>query len=104
MIIYVAGPMRGYNEENKPAFEAAKNMLQDKYSDLGYDPLRVIIPHDIFPKQQNGDLPMSMYIRADVEVVLNSTIIFMLKGWEKSTGASAEHAIAKWAGCQIQYE
>lgn len=103
MLIYVTGPMRGFEKENKPAFELAKKKLLSTYYPL-YNNCRVIIPHDILPKELNGPMPMEMYIRADVEVVLNSNIVYMLKGWEKSIGASAEHAIAKWKGCQIQYE
>jgi len=103
MIIYVAGPMRGFAEENKPAFEAAKKQLLKEYGELFKD-VRVIIPHDILPKEKNGQMPMSMYIRSDIEVVLNSNLVFMLKCWENSVGASAEHAIAKWAGVDIKYE
>jgi hypothetical protein len=102
MIIYVAGPMRGYDEENKSAFEAAKKLIEQDFKDQGIE-VQVIIPHDIMPKELNGPLPMEMYIRADVEVVLNSSIVFMLHGWYDSVGASAEHAIAKWAKKQIRY-
>lgn len=103
MIIYVAGPMRGYPEENKPAFEAAKKLIEQDFRNQGIE-VQVIIPHDIMPKELNGPLPMEMYIRADVEVVLNSAIVYMLRGWEKSKGASAEHAIALWANKQVRYE
>ncbi len=103
MIIYVAGPMRGFAEENRPAFEAAKKQLLEEYEPL-LNNVRVIIPHDILPKYKIGQMPMSMYIRSDIEVVLNSNLVFMLKAWENSVGASAEHAVAKWAGVDIRYE
>lgn len=103
MIIYVAGPMRGYPEENKPAFEAAKKLIEQDFKSQGIE-VQVIIPHDIMPKELNGPLPMEMYIRSDVELVLNSAMVYMLRGWEKSKGASAEHAIALWANTQVRYE
>ena len=103
MIIYVAGPMRGFDAENKPAFEEMKRYIEQDSHIQGVE-VQVIIPHDIMPKELNGPLPMEMYIRSDVEVVLNSTIVYMLRGWEKSKGASAEHAIALWANKQVRYQ
>ncbi len=103
MIIYVAGPMRGYDEYNKPAFEAAKNLIKQDFKNQGIE-VQVIIPDDILSEELNGPLPMEMHIRADVEVVLNATIVYMLRGWEKSKGASAEHAIALWANKQVRYQ
>ena len=99
-MIYVAGPMTGYIELNKPAFDAAKEQLTAEFFGM----VQVVIPHDILPAKLCGFMPIEIYIRTDVEIVLNSSIVFMLNGWEDSKGANAEHAIAKWAGKQIRYQ
>ena len=93
MIVYIAGPMTGYEELNKPAFDAAKEQLMAEFSGM----VQVVIPHDILPVKLCGFMP-------DVETVLNSSIIFMLNGWKDSKGASDEHAVAKSAGKQIRYQ
>ena len=100
MIVYIAGPMTGYAKLNKPAFDAAKDFLNTEFAGMA----QLVIPHDIIPKELNGQMPLEMYIRVDVDVVLSSSMVYMLDGWQCSKGATAEHYVAKWAGKQIRYQ
>ena len=100
MIVYIAGPMTGYEKLNKPAFDEAKEYLNAEFAGIA----QVVIPHNIIPKELNGLMPLEMYIRVNVDVVLSSSMVFMLEGWQTSKGATAEHYLAKWAGKQIRYQ
>lgn len=44
------------------------------------------------------------HMRADIRLLTYCQEIYILRGWEKSTGASAEHALAKALGMVINYE
>lgn len=106
--------MRGFEYYNFPEFDAARDMLKD-------DGWRVVSPADMdrargfAPEQLPDDHDWSSVeglecfdleeaITSDVEAVRECDAIFMLAGWEDSTGATAEHALAKWAGKQVVYE
>lgn len=94
--IYIAGPMRGCVDYNFPAFDAAKKFLEE----TGY---RVISPADI--DRREGLTNQRGYAKRDCKAILDHCdSIYMLKGWEKSVGATAEHAVAKWAGLEIHYQ
>lgn len=104
--IYVAGPMRGYPDFNFPAFDAARDRL------LGYG-WRVISPADIDRQQDLCVIqPHHVYANRDTQVIIDlarnnptgNNSLYMLRGWEKSKGASAEHALAKWLELQIVYQ
>jgi hypothetical protein len=36
--------------------------------------------------------------------LIDSDAIYMLRGWEQSKGARAEHAVAVWIGLEIIYQ
>lgn len=110
--IYIAGPMRGIVYYNYWAFENAENILKD----IGYE---VINPHridqanglDVLSLPENTDwntLPESLVLNTtimhDVSAILSCTDIFMLKNWDISIGATAEHRLALWAGLNIHEE
>jgi hypothetical protein len=40
----------------------------------------------------------------DIRQLMTCDAIYMLKGWEKSKGASLEHHIAKELGLEIYYD
>ncbi len=44
------------------------------------------------------------HMRADIRLLTYCSLIYMLKGWERSAGASAEHALAKALGLTVSYE
>ncbi len=107
MKIYIAGPMRGYKDFNFPAFDAAKKLGES----LGHEvtsPADMDREHDGFEgigkDGVSGDFigsTLERCVRRDCEAVINNDAIALLPGWENSTGAKAEHAIAMWLGRTI---
>lgn len=118
--VYVAGPMRKHQFYNFPAFDAAKAMLEamgykvTSPADLDreihhFDGMRVDPEDPCLGVPQYHDcvtgelrtFSMEKCIRADLDGVLGSDALFLLPGWEKSTGARAEVAVARFAGKYI---
>ena len=102
MKCYVAGPMTGYPGFNYKAFDDARDTLRD----LGWD---VISPADLdrqnldidFSKME-GTEDLSMYrhvfARQDIEALLQVDAVYLLPGWQESTGAMNEARIATMLG------
>ena len=89
--VYVAGPMSGIEDFNRPVFNAAAAHLRAN----GY---AVVNP------AENGlpdDAPWSEHMRRDIADLMTCGAIFMLPGWSRSTGATLEHAIATRLGMTI---
>ena len=115
MKIYVAGPMRGYPEFNFPAFKTAaytlRRMGHEVFSPAEKDEE---VHGKEFSKQfTTGDLAaaestgfsLRRALGDDLEwVCKHGEAVYMLKGWEKSNGAKAEHATAVALGLEIMYE
>jgi hypothetical protein len=107
---YVAGPMRGYPQNNFPAFHEAASILRA-------DGWFVISPAELDLAEDEHAAHMSVevsstpemlrtFVERDVSALLalraeNGDAIVLLEGWERSIGASAEVAIAKWLGLSI---
>lgn len=91
--------MRGYDEFNYPMFDRVRDLLEA----VGW---RVISPADIdrrypFPLPPEGEtIPVEPYMYRDINVIMGldpaTDVVFVLPGWEKSTGAKAEVALAQW--------
>lgn len=109
MRVYLAGPMRGIEDYNFPAFDAAR----DRGKELGWD---VISPADI--DRESGihestdaelvdTLPMIReFVQRDSAAIASlraedGDAVAMLPGWENSTGARAEIFIAIWMGLKV---
>lgn len=109
MLAYIAGPMRGYPEYNFPAFFAAEEWLRNKGIgainparmdiDLGFDPKKSL--------EVQPSFDMQSFIRRDVYAILSldpqRDAICLLPGWQESTGARAEEALATWIGLSKLY-
>lgn len=89
MKIYIAGPMTGYENFNRSAFFAESDRQMKK----GNIPLNPAILPD--------GLSQSEYMQIDLQMVMVADAIVMLDGWEKSSGARAEHALAEKLGYPI---
>lgn len=92
--IYVAGPMTGYDNLNFEAFNFfAENLRADGW--------KVHNPAEINP---DLDADWADCMIEDIQYVVNSDAIFMLRGWEKSKGATVEWIVANALGLEIYYE
>jgi nucleoside 2-deoxyribosyltransferase len=89
MRVYIAGPMTGYPQDNHPAFNRMESMLVAN----GYKPIN---PARNFGGAQ--DLSRGEVMRLDISLVTHCEAIVFLPGWEHSSGASTEHAVAAQLG------
>lgn len=88
MTIYIAGPMSGFAEHNRPAFYDAQHILQS----LGGE-VNVLNPA-VLP----ATLPDKVYMPICTAMVEASDVVYLLDGWELSAGAKVERAYAKRQG------
>jgi len=87
MRIYVAGPISGYENDNREAFDAAGRLLRAD----GHDP---ILPTLLCPHETPRHVAMKLCIQA----LLTCDAIYLLDGWEYSGGALLEVDIANQCG------
>lgn len=110
--IYVAGPMRGYENYNYDAFDQKSKVLKEK----GWDVINpadmdreVSPPSDSMTFDPNNNYEDQEYVREAlrrdmVAICEDCTAIYMMSGWEQSRGAKAEWHLAKAIGLDIHYE
>lgn len=92
MKYYIAGPMTGYENYNREAFNAAAKMLESE-NHIAINP--AVLP---------GGLSQSDYMDICLAMVRACDCVYMLKGWEHSGGARAEFWLADKLGKIICYE
>lgn len=102
--VYIAGPMRGYPAFNFPAFHGAAK----EWYDLGWD---VIDPAAMDEAQgfnpETDDVQYAGdFVKRDIDCIMgldveNGDGLAVLPGWEKSIGAQAEVALARWRGLPV---
>ena len=91
MTYYISGPMSGVPGLNRESFDAASNYIERR----GHV---VILPawHEtLYKNALTMDLAM---------LCRHADALYMLKGWEHSLGARAEHAVAVALNLPIAYE
>lgn len=116
--IYIAGPMSGYPEFNFPKFFAVEAKLKAEgwhvFNPANKDDEAGVVSN---PSYATGDAKVLMasgwsfreVFKWDTDKVISADAIYMLKGWEASPGATAEHAVAvvmkaKYPEYEIIYE
>lgn len=111
--IYLAGPMRGIKHYNFPAFDAARDRINaegifealspaDLDRAIGFDPFA--LPPDFDWNTIPPGFDLDSCIERDTQAIRQCNAIYMLRGWENSTGATAEHHLAKWRKMQVFFE
>ncbi|WP_233268176.1 DUF4406 domain-containing protein [Vibrio metschnikovii] len=90
--IYIAGPMTGLPDFNKPKFFKTEfNLRCENYTVLN----PAILP---------DGLEHHEYMEICLPMVRVSDAVYMLKGWENSKGANMEHDYARDIGLEVIYE
>lgn len=111
MKVYLAGPMRGYKNFNFPAFDYAAEQLRNRGFEV-FSPAerdREEYGSDIEDnptgdesKVTNAACTINDCMSADCEwICRNADAVALLPGWEKSSGANAEVALAKALGLSV---
>jgi hypothetical protein len=110
--IYIAGPMRGIKYYNFPAFDVREFLLKsegwlvvnpaeiDRQS--GFDVGDLPEDHDWSTLPDGFDLKAT--IGEDLSFLLICSHIYLMKGWESSSGARAEFAVSQWLGLEAIHE
>jgi Domain of unknown function (DUF4406)/Domain of unknown function (DUF6378) len=93
--VYVSGPMRGYPELNRQSFNEVSAVLKDHGAD-------VFSPADkVNTGEHSAATPYDEAIRLDIQMLLESTGICLLPGWQASEGARFEVEVAKNLGLKF---
>lgn len=98
--VYLAGPMTGHPDYNFPAFHLAATRLRE----FG---LTVVSPAEddqgkpLTPPSPEAALPHQAYMLRSLRMMLACDAIFLLPGWDASTGAQLERQVARACGLAI---
>lgn len=100
--IYVAGPMTGIAEFNFPAFFAAQAALEAQgwvvWNPAAKDQEATLDPTAVKTGDDKAAIAAGFDFREaftwDMLKIIQGQGIYMLKGWEASYGARAEHTVA----------
>ena len=90
-MVYIAGPMTGIEDCNRPAF----HRLAGELNEQGHNVLNPATLPDGLTQAQYMDICLAMLRCAD--------IIYMLPGWVGSNGARAEHSLAIKLNIRVVY-
>lgn len=92
VIIYIAGPMTGHTNFNKPAFHLMERLLKT-------------VSRTVFsPAKHPENMPYSWYMSEDIQMLIRAHGVVFLHGWETSRGAKLEHDIAEITEKKVYYE
>ena len=99
-IIYVAGAYRAKSE-----WELCQNIEASRQASarLWAQGWAVISPH-MNTAHFGGICPDQSFLDGDLEIIKRCDAIYMLKGWEISSGSVTEHKLAMDIGLDIFYE
>jgi hypothetical protein len=91
MKLYISGPMTGIPGLNKPAFNEAEVQLD-------------AAGHSVINPVKNGvpdTSPWLDHMRADIKMLMDCDGVACLAGWQESTGAKIEIALARSLGFTV---
>ena len=89
MTVYISGPITGVDNYNEN-FIMAERALQ--YS--GYDTVMPVTIGAALKSKLKREPTWAEYMREDIKALMDCDGIYMLDGWEKSSGARLEEHIA----------
>lgn len=82
MIVYIAGPMKGKPENNRPAFAEAQRQLEE----MGC----IVLNPAVLP----DGMPADAYMPICIAMVEQADAVYCLPGWVDSLGATIERTFA----------
>lgn len=88
---YLSGPMSGYPDSNRVAFNVAAKLLRE----LGYE---ICSPTEF---DEEPGRPWAEYLRKDIRALMDCHGVITLPGWQESRGASLEVGIAHALGMRV---
>ena len=111
---YLAGPMRGYENFNFPAFHAAAEKLRQA-GWVVFNPAEMDIELDGMNEDGSGLTEVEAgsyeslrrYAHRDTQLLINKLksenedAIVLLPRWQESVGARAETGVAQWVQLQV---
>lgn len=115
--VYVAGPMAGFPDKNKAAFQFARDMLENLH---GLPEANISNPWEVPPYDHEGDEcpngqrkvelhgypdkhAAGCYYRTDLFEMLQCQAVVLLPGWENSVGARLEMQVATACGLKLVF-
>jgi hypothetical protein len=90
--VYIAGPMTGLPDYNRPAFFTAETVLQE----YGHTVLNPAVLPD--------GLEYCEYMRISKAMLMCADSIYLLEGWENSKGAITEKMLVMALNLAIEYQ
>ena len=105
MKVYIAGPMNGIPDFNFPAFHAAEDLLVG----MGWDVVSPARDNEVNGYAEGSDATTATdtpqahmeYMRRDILLILGVEGVVLLPGWERSSGANVELAVARAIGLDV---
>jgi hypothetical protein len=111
--VYLSGPMRGIPEFNFPAFKRKAEELRNRGWDV-FSPAEADIAawgvdkskdHPDGKETDEPGMTAAECMARDCKFICEqATKMYMMKGWERSTGAQAEWALARAINLPVIYE
>ena len=97
---YISGPMTGYANYNRAAFEEAEERLKKFFPDM-INPLKLPDPEGL---TGDPEYDWTLYLARDMAIISKKVCyLIMLPGWKKSRGARLEKQFADNIGI-LTYE
>lgn len=93
-VIYIAGPMTGLPDFNRPAFNQVAHELREQGHAV-FNPAETRLPETATWED---------YMREGIVDLMHCNTIYLLPGFEKSRGATIELELAKDLGMTITYQ
>jgi len=108
MRVYLAGPITGHADLNRPAFEAAARWAQEHgwtpVSPLDADPQHDgPCPPGLLETGATGSHSRACWLRVGLAALLTCDAIVLVDGWEHSAGALLEYRVAIACGLVIRH-
>lgn len=93
--VYISGPISGYDlAERKEAFEKAAKRFR-KHGYYVSNPFNTGIP---------SSASWQEHMKADIAMLMQCDIIYLLEGWQDSRGATLERNLAEELGIKVMLE